>query len=175
MFTPQSVPARVVRGFAASGLATGVYPRDNPLLTPSVEEVRDLFRLHDLRCTRQREVVYAALAGTTGHPTAEELHQMVQHADTGLSLATVYNTLEALTQCGLARRMSGAGGCCRFDAVVEPHVHVSTSDGRLMDVPTDLSRRLLAGLSPELLRELEARMGVQVGHLKVQVVARPAS
>ena len=145
------------------------------MLTPSVEEVRERFRLHDLRCTRQREVVYAALAGTTGHPTAEELHQMVQHADPGLSLATVYNTLEALTHCGLARRMSGTNACCRFDAVVEPHVHLTTADGRLMDVPMDLSSRLLAGLSPDLLRELETRMGVRVGHLNVQVVARPAT
>ena len=143
-------------------------------MTPPVEEVRELFRLHDLRCTRQREVVYAALAGTTGHPTAEELHQMVQDSDPGLSLATVYNTLEALTECGLARRMAASAGSCRFDAVTEPHVHLTTQDGRLMDVPKDLSHRLLASLSPELLRELEARMGVSIDHLNVQVVANRA-
>jgi Fur family peroxide stress response transcriptional regulator len=144
-------------------------------MTPSVEEVREIFRLHDLRCTRQREVVYAALAGTTGHPTAEELHQMVQDSDPGLSLATVYNTLEALSECGLARRMAGASGCCRFDAVLEPHVHLTMKDGRMMDVPRDLSHRLLAGLSPDLLLELERRMGIKIEHLNVQVVAQGRS
>ncbi len=141
-------------------------------MTPSVEEVRELFRKHDLRCTRQREVVYAALAGATTHPTAEELHQMVRDAEPGLSLATVYNTLEVLIQCGLARRISGQSGCCRFDARMEPHVHVTTEDGRLLDAPGDLSGRLLAALSPELLKELETRMGVEIGHLNVQVVAK---
>ncbi|HYE61380.1 MAG TPA: transcriptional repressor [Phycisphaerales bacterium] len=142
------------------------------LMGPTLDEVRELFQLHQLRCTRQREVVYAALAGTTGHPTAEELHSLVHAIEPGLSLATVYNTLEALTECGLARKLPGSGGCCRFDAVVSPHVHVTTRDGRLMDVPQDLSQRLMAGLSPELLRELEQRMGVAIEHLNVQVVAK---
>ena len=139
---------------------------------PSLDEIRDLFQQHQLRCTRQREVVYGALAGTTGHPTAEELHGMVHGIEPGLSLATVYNTLEALTECGLARRLPGSGGRCRFDAVTTPHVHVTTREGQLMDVPTDLSQRLMAGLAPELLKELEQRMGVAIEHLNVQVVAR---
>jgi Fur family peroxide stress response transcriptional regulator len=143
---------------------------------PSLDEIRDIFQQHQLRCTRQREVVYLALAGTTGHPTAEELHGMVSGIEPGLSLATVYNTLEALTECGLARRLpggaNGGAGCCRFDAVTAPHVHVTTRDGRLMDVPADLSQRLMAGLAPELLKELEQRMGVAIEHLNVQVVAR---
>jgi Fur family peroxide stress response transcriptional regulator len=139
---------------------------------PTLDEIRDLFQQRQLRCTRQREVVYAALAGTTAHPTAEELHGLVASVEPGLSLATVYNTLEALTECGLARRLPGGAGCCRFDAVTAPHVHVTTRDGRLIDAPADLSQRLLGGLSPELLKELELRMGVSIDHLNVQIVAR---
>ncbi len=136
---------------------------------PSAEEVRDLFQQHGLRCTRQREVVYGALAGSMSHPTAEELHRRVLAVEPGLSLATVYNTLEALTCCGLARRHA-AGGCCRFDAVTSPHVHLQTSDKGLVDVPQDLSARLLAGVSAEVLAEIEERMGVRIVHLSVNVV-----
>jgi hypothetical protein len=41
--------------------------------------------------------------------------------------------------------------------------------------PQDLSDRLLAGISPDVIRELEARMGVKVSGLTVQVVANPAT
>lgn len=138
--------------------------------TPSVEEVRELFHGRQLRCTRQREVVYAALAASATHPTAEELHHLVLRHEPGLSLATIYNTLEVLIDCGLARRLA-AGGCCRFDAVTTPHVHLATRDGKVFDVPADISQRLLDGLSPEVLAELEARMGVRIAHLNVQVVS----
>ena len=137
---------------------------------------RDLFRGHGLRHTRQRELVYSALASTMAHPTADELFQMVRSKDDGLSLATVYNTLDALCDCGLCRKLptSMGAGPCRYDADISPHVHVSTRDGRMLDVPTELSRRLLAGLDRAVVVEIEARLGVPLGDLSVQVVERVA-
>jgi Fur family transcriptional regulator, peroxide stress response regulator len=136
----------------------------------TVEDVRDLFRTHNLRCTRQRECVYSALAATTTHPTAEELHRTVHFTDPGLSLATVYNTLEALVTCGLGKRLAGDGPC-RYDADMSPHVHVSLPGGRLMDMPLDLSEKVLAGLSQALLQEIEGRLGVRVGAVNVSLSA----
>jgi Fe2+ or Zn2+ uptake regulation protein len=126
---------------------------------------------HGLRCTRQREAVYAALAATKSHPTAEELHQSI--AFEGLSLATVYNTLEALTAAGLARRMPcpSGSGAARYDAQTHEHVHVALCDGRLVDLPPDLSDRMLSGLPRNVLDEIERRLGVRVGGVSVQVVA----
>jgi Fur family peroxide stress response transcriptional regulator len=139
----------------------------------SIEHVRELFHKYDLRCTRQRELVYTALASTKSHPTAEELYQAIHAVDPCLSLATVYNTLEAFTECGLTRRLAPTGtGPCRYDGDVEPHVHVSMTDGRMVDVPEDLSGRIMAGLTHELLAELEQRMGIEVGQLNLQIVAR---
>ena len=94
----------------------------------------------------------------------------MHEADPGLSLATVYNTLEALLERGLGRRISGDGsGPCRYDAEMEPHIHVMVGDGRLMDVPPDLSRKLLAGMPPELIREIEERMSVKISGVSVQL------
>lgn len=135
---------------------------------------RSLFRRYGLRHTRQRELVYAALASTMTHPTADELYQKVHAKDSGLSLATVYNTLDALVECGLCRRMptSQGAGPCRFDADISAHVHVATADGRVVDVPVDLSRRLLAGLDRGVVAEIESRLGVPLGEISVQVAER---
>lgn len=139
--------------------------------------IRALFEQHGLRCTRQRQVLYEALAATKSHPTADELFQSVKACEDGLSLATVYNTLEAFSEVGLVRRIPCAvgSGACRFDADTSDHVHLAMADGRIQDVPHDLSERLLAGIPGSAVLDLERRMGVRVGGLTVQVVALPDS
>lgn len=136
-----------------------------------MRDLREAFRRAGLRHTRQREAVYAALRATTSHPTAEELHEMVRHAAPGLSLATVYNTLEALCASGLCRRLPNAGGVCRFDGDVSEHVHVVLPDGRVMDVPGEVGRRLMEVVSRDLRADLERRIGGPVEGLGVQLVA----
>jgi Fur family transcriptional regulator, iron response regulator len=140
--------------------------------------IREILEQHDLRCTRQREQVYLALVSTSAHPTAEELFQMVSAArsegdDGSLSLATVYNALEAFTACGLVRRIPcpSGSGACRFDADTSDHVHLATDDGKLRDVPADLSERLLATIPADVLQDLERRMGVRIRGVSMQVVA----
>ena len=137
--------------------------------------IRELFELHGLRCTKQRERMYAALAATKSHPTAEDLYTAVRLSEPGMSLATVYNTLEAFTEVGLARRLANTAGASRYDADIRDHVHVALADGRLIDVPQDLSERLLAGLPESVLHDLERRLGVRVGGVSIQVVAADAA
>ena len=111
-------------------------------------DYRDLFAAHGLRCTRQRQVVYAALAGSREHPTAEAIYESVRdgQAGAGISLATVYNTLETLSQCGLCRKLAMPGGPTRFDAFTDEHAHVVGADGSMADLPGDLSDRIMAGV-----------------------------
>lgn len=127
-------------------------------LTPWMEQARSVFRDHGVRCTRQRELVYAALASTDTHPTVEDLLAGVRAADPGISQATVYNTLDTLVGCGLARRLPArsAGGPCRYDADVHPHVHLTLPDGRVVDAPESVSDAILSALD-----------GAAMGHLGV--------
>lgn len=128
-----------------------------------------------LRCTRQREVVYATLREMRTHPTAEELFAAARQREPSLSLATVYNALEAFTGAGLARRhpATNASGPCRFDADTFDHVHVEYPDGRVEDTPEDISTRLLASIPAEVLAVLEQRLGVRVERMSVHLsVAR---
>jgi len=122
-------------------------------------------------------VIYEALVATSTHPTAEDLYGMVQTMEPGLSLATVYNTLEVFTSTGLCRKLPGKGGngACRFDADVSPHVHVALEDGRVVDVPADLSSALLEAVPSERLRELESRLGVRITRVNLDLSGRCAS
>jgi len=133
---------------------------------PTSADFRALFASHGLRYTRQRAALYATLAGTTSHPTAEELFEMTRREFArgndgrvparGLSLSTVYNALETLVDRGLCRRMTCPGGVgtpgargagpCRFDADVSEHIHVVMADGSVRDVPGAIADRVLAGL-----------------------------
>lgn len=131
---------------------------------PNPTDLRVLFASHGMRYTRQRAELYAALASTTTHPTAEELFELTrrglaresQGPARALSLSTVYSTLETLVERGLCRRMMFPGrardprargvGSCRFDADVSEHVHVVMGDGSVRDVPGELASRLMAGL-----------------------------
>jgi len=72
--------------------------------------------------TAQRAAVYEALCAMSGHPTAEDLFFAVRDRLPGISLATVYNTLETLVDGGLAVRIPGEGAA-RYDPVCSPHGH----------------------------------------------------
>ena len=87
-----------------------------------------------------------------------------------MSLATVYNTLEALTQAGLCRRLmtAAADGAARFDADMSNHAHVVLPGGDVRDLPQDLSDEVLAHLPPELLARIEARLGIRIARASVE-------
>lgn len=134
----------------------------------------DIFTQHNLRRTRQRELVYDALCATTAHPTADELHESLRSQDADLSLATVYNALEAFTCAGLCRRIPSplCSGPARYDATVEDHAHVILPDGRVIDVPADIGDQLLERLSDRgIIEAVEARLGVRIGGFSVRLMA----
>ncbi len=138
------------------------------------EAIRALFRMHGLRCTRQRELIYSALAASKTHPTADELFQAVRGDEPGLSLATVYNTLDAFTERGLCRRLPSAqsNGPSRFDTDTNQHVHIMLDDGRVFDVPDDLAAMLDHTLPPYFVEELERRLGVRLTGYQLHLSAR---
>lgn len=139
-----------------------------------MHSTRELFAEHGLRCTRQRDELYRALAASKAHPTAEELYEQVHASSPSLSLATVYNTLDAFCRVGLCVRLPSVNGTgpCRFDAETERRVHVAFEDGRVVDAPMDISDRLLDSISHHDLRDLERRLGVTINQVQLQIVAK---
>jgi len=139
------------------------------------DDIRLLFAARGVRWTRQRGAVYAALTTSRSHPTAEELLGQIRDDEEPLSLATVYNTLDTLSEAGLCRRIavSTAGStAARFCSEHAPHVHVTTPDGKVMDVPMDLSRQLIAAIPSEVLREVERTLGLRISGVQIQLTGQ---
>jgi Fur family peroxide stress response transcriptional regulator len=88
------------------------------------------------RFTAQRREVYDALLVKRDHPTAVDVFMRVQKKLPGISLATVYNCLETLTECGLARAVNHDRQPSRYCANLEPHAHFFCEVcGAVEDVP----------------------------------------
>lgn len=88
------------------------------------------------RFTAQRAAVYRFLYGTTSHPNADEVFQGVRAQVSGISLATVYKSLETLVGCGLAVKLTYSDGSARYDARTDHHHHARCLVcGRVQDVP----------------------------------------
>jgi len=110
-------------------------------------------------------MIYDALRATKSHPTAEDLRRLVP----GTSTATVYNTLEALCEAGLCRKMPMDGGAARYDADRRDHLHIVLEDGEIVDVPDELGRRLIESLRGDVLEEIESALGVEVRDLRLEL------
>ena len=75
------------------------------------------------RFTTQWEHVYAVLLRKRDHPTAEQVFIRAKRDMPEISMATVYNCLDALVQCGLARQVTLERGAARFCPNMREHCH----------------------------------------------------
>jgi len=96
----------------------------------------DLLRKAGLRPTRQRLILGEFLFSKVGrHVTAEMLHAEVAYAGIHVSLATVYNTLNQLTDAGLLRQIGVDGSKSYFDTNPTTHHHFFVDhEDRLLDI-----------------------------------------
>lgn len=104
-----------------------------------------------LRNTPQREVVYSVLLQKRDHPTADEVYARVKAELPTISLATVYNCLEALVQCKLVRAVNFEREPTRYCPNLRPHAHFhddQTGSTHDIDLPPDLLARVQAILPP---------------------------
>lgn len=102
-----------------------------------------------LRNTPQREVVYGALVTKRDHPTADEVYARVKSEMPSISLATVYNCLEALVQCNLVRQVNFERGPTRYCPNLHPHAHFhdeATGSTYDVDLPSGVMEQLKAHL-----------------------------
>ena len=133
--------------------------------------VDNVFAECSLRCTAQRRAIYECLTATTTHPTAEQLHQAVGLRVRGISLATVYNTLEAFCCAGLAKKLPGKGGSLRYDGLVHNHVHTHCEKtGAVHDVPEDLGKMLLESVPRKFLKRIEDKLGFSVHEVQIDLI-----
>ena len=88
-----------------------------------------------LKVTPQRLAIYDYLAGTDCHPSADVIYKNVEESTPGMSLATVYKTLEAFKKNNLVIELNTGDGSARYDAKTYNHSHIVCSKcGRVFDL-----------------------------------------
>ena len=99
-------------------------------------ELSDAFRRQGLKVTPQRQLLFRLLHDNPSHPTAECLYAEASAEMPGISLRTVYQTLNDLVSMGELRQVPASGGAAaRFDANTTHHHHAHCdSCGALHDV-----------------------------------------
>ncbi len=124
-----------------------------------MDAIQILRQLKDkgVRFTPQRQAILEFLLRTNIHPTAEDIYQDVKAKFPGVSLGTIYNTLNMLKEHGHILELSYGDMSSRFDGNAQNHYHVVCSYcGKVVDFHRPLIR---------LEEEAEQRTGFQVmGH-----------
>jgi Fur family transcriptional regulator, peroxide stress response regulator len=86
-------------------------------------ELQERLATRGFRFTPQREEVYVVLLRERDHPTAEEVFIRAKREMPDISMATVYNCLDALVKCGLVRQVTLERGATRFCPNMREHGH----------------------------------------------------
>jgi Fe2+ or Zn2+ uptake regulation protein len=95
-----------------------------------------------LRMTDQRRAVYDALMTQRDHPTAVEVFMRVKTRMPTISLATVYNCLETLTDCGIVKAVNHDREPSRYCPNLAEHAHLfCESCSGVMDIPLRSHRK----------------------------------
>ncbi len=99
---------------------------------PHEIEVERAIRASGRRLTAQRSKILSALRASGGHATAERIYARVGAADphAGISLSTVYRTLEQFAEVRLVARLDGGSGSASYEwrDPEAPHQHLLCGD-----------------------------------------------
>jgi Fur family peroxide stress response transcriptional regulator len=100
-------------------------------------EISEKLKSAGLKLTPQRVAILQVLMDADIHPTAEMVSEKLKNDYPGISLGTVYTTLETLSQKGIICKVQAEDGKLRFDAKTEMHHHLHEIDtGNIADYLT---------------------------------------
>jgi Fe2+ or Zn2+ uptake regulation protein len=105
----------------------------------SDEALSARLRERGLRATSQRLVMHRLLRGSNRHLSAEQLLAEASGKLPGVSLPTVYSTLELFEELGIVRRVNDGGGTLLWDTRADDHHHlVCRRCGKVEDIDASL-------------------------------------
>lgn len=101
------------------------------------------------RLTKQRAAILRALEDGRHH-NAETILERVREHLPGVSLGTIYRTLDILRSIGLVQVFSHAGGAAKYEATLEKHHHlVCTNCGEVVNVAVNEALPLAQALAQD--------------------------
>lgn len=120
----------------------------------------ELIKQAGVRLTQQRQAVLEVILASHDHPTASAIYERIRLTHEGVSLATVYNCLDTMSQAGIINQLHFDNGSSRYCPNQVPHAHlVDEQSNQVIDV------RLKPGVRLEEVFDLPP--GVQVRHLSI--------
>ena len=88
-------------------------------------EMKAALRERGVAVTRKRAKLLEVLLASDRHPSVSEIHEGVQAAYPGTSLATIYNTIEILKETGQVLEIEFSASANRYDGrIPESHPHL---------------------------------------------------
>src|SRR4051794_36673455 len=103
-------------------------------------QLTELLRTRGQRVTPQRLVIHRVVRQRAQHVTADEVLEAVAGQLPGVSLPTIYATLDLFEQVGVVRRVASAGGAAVYDSRVDEHHHlVCRRCAAVWDLDADVS------------------------------------
>src|SRR5689334_12510174 len=96
------------------------------MMSINMTDLREKFRERQYKLTSQRQIVLQAfLEHQQEHLSAEEVHNLLRQQSAEIGLATVYRTLELLSELGVLQKMDFGDGRSRYEIneTNTPHHH----------------------------------------------------
>jgi len=122
-----------------------------------LSEWKEIFKEKGLRWTLPREMVLDVLSKTTGHLSGEDIYLSIHQKCTTVGIATVYRTLELLTDIGIVHKFEFGDGKSRYelvgDGMKEHHHHlVCIKCGKIINYSEfiDEEKEFIEGLEKKL-------------------------
>ena len=113
--------------------------------TFTIENLKTKLQERQHKMTPQRKVVLEIFLSHPGeHLSAEDVHGILRDNHSDIGLATVYRSLELLSELGILQKMEFGDGCSRYEVNhTEPDAHqhhhlICLKCGRVMEFSDDL-------------------------------------
>ncbi len=100
--------------------------------------------------TPQRLAILDFLQGNTSHPSAEDIFRAVSKRYDSMSFATVYNTLNTLTDAGAVRELTIDPDRKRYDPDTTMHHHlICMSCRKIVDIADEIGIEFPKNVAPD--------------------------
>ena len=129
------------------------------------EQIRERLNQCGLKATPQRVRVYEAMC-ELGHASADAIFHQLGDGQGKMTLATVYNVLESLTDAGLLIRRPSFSSKMFFDVHPDAHCHIYQQDTLSM---TDFRDEVLQRSVEERIRA-QLPPGLQLDRVEIQIL-----
>jgi Fur family peroxide stress response transcriptional regulator len=104
----------------------------------------ETLRKNGYKATTQRIAVCRFALHNRDHPTAQRIYDEVRKMHPTVSLATIYKTLQILTEHGLIQELDLPQSQARFDSYVGPHINlVCMQCGNIQDLNDETAKEMV--------------------------------